>query len=192
MDRLRNFDVYLTPLGAWADARSSTRRSARLSDGADGEPRVLRTQGRDVEVPRAAPGVAMAHFMDWCAKPMGAADFLCIADNFHTVIVADIPKMGPDSQDKAVRFVTMIDDFYEKKVKFICSAAAAPGEALSRGRRRLRIPAHRLAAHGDAEPGVSAHLGAHSPNCDCGPLPLQPRLCAVFQTAGGRTWTVIA
>lgn len=29
--------------------------------------RVLRTQGRDVEVPRAAPGVAMAHFLDWCA-----------------------------------------------------------------------------------------------------------------------------
>jgi cell division protein ZapE len=34
--------------------------------------------------------------------------------------------MGPDSRDKAVRFVTMIDTFYEKKVKFICSAASAP------------------------------------------------------------------
>ena len=97
-----------------------------MSGGADGEPRVLRTQGRDVEIPRAAPGVAMAHFLDWCARPMGAADFICIAANFHTVIVADIPRMGPDSQDKAVRFVTMIDEFYEKKVKFICSAATAP------------------------------------------------------------------
>ena len=34
--------------------------------------------------------------------------------------------MGPDSRDKAVRFITMIDEFYERKVKFICSAAAAP------------------------------------------------------------------
>jgi cell division protein ZapE len=34
--------------------------------------------------------------------------------------------MGPDSQDKAARFVTMIDSFYERKVKFICSAAAPP------------------------------------------------------------------
>ena len=98
-----------------------------MSGGADGEPRVLRTQGRDVEIPRAAPGVAgMADFLDWCARPMGAADFITIAANFHTVIVADIPRMGPDSQDKAVRFVTMIDEFYEKKVKFICSAATAP------------------------------------------------------------------
>jgi cell division protein ZapE len=125
LNRLRNFDVYLTPLGAWANAKLDEAFRA-LSGGADGEPRVLRTQGRDVEIPRAAPGVAMADFLDWCAKPMGAADFICIAANFHTVIVADIPKMGPDSQDKAVRFVTMIDEFYEKKVKFICSAATAP------------------------------------------------------------------
>jgi cell division protein ZapE len=57
---------------------------------------------------------------------MGAADFLCIADNFHTVIVAEVPKMGPQNRDKAVRFITMIDSFYERKVKFICSAAAPP------------------------------------------------------------------
>ena len=125
MGRLRELDLYLTPLGAWATKKLDEAFRA-LSNGADGEPRLLRTQGRNVEVPRAAPGVAMAHFMDWCAKPMGAADFLCIADNFHTVIVAEIPKMGPDSKDKAVRFVTMIDTFYERKVKFICSAAANP------------------------------------------------------------------
>jgi cell division protein ZapE len=125
MDRLRDFDMYLTPLGAWATAKLDEAFRA-MSDGADGEPRVLRTQGRDVHVPRAAPGVAMADYLDWCAKPMGAADFLCIAEHFHTVIMAEIPKMGPDSRDKAARFVTMIDTFYEKKVKFICSAAAPP------------------------------------------------------------------
>ncbi len=125
LDRLRELDVYLTPLGAWATAKLDEAFRA-LANGADGEPRVLRTQGRDVDVPRAAPGVAMAHFADWCAKAMGAADFLCIAEHFHTVIVAEIPKMGPDSRDRAARFVTMIDTFYEKKVKFICSAAGQP------------------------------------------------------------------
>lgn len=125
LDRSRNRDVYLTPVGAAANAKLDEEFRA-LAAGADGEPRVLRTQGRDVDVPRAAPGVAMAHYLDWCDKPMGAADFLCIADHFHTVIMADIPKMGPDSQDKAARFVTMIDTFYEKKVKFICSAATPP------------------------------------------------------------------
>ncbi len=132
MDRLRELDVYLTPLGASANAKLDEAFRA-LAGGADGEPRVLRTQGRDVDVPRAAPGVAMAHYLDWCAKPMGAADFLCIGDHFHTVIVAEIPKMGPDSQDKASRFVTMIDTFYEKKVKFMCSAAAPPDKLYIEG-----------------------------------------------------------
>jgi cell division protein ZapE len=125
MDRMRELDVYLTPLGSWADKKLDEAFRA-LSGGLDGEPRILRTQGRDVPVPRAAPGVGMADYMDWCARPMGAADFLCIADHFHTVILENVLKMGPDSQDKAARFVTMIDSFYERKVKFICSAAAAP------------------------------------------------------------------
>jgi len=132
LDRLRELDVYLTPLGARAAAKLDEAFRA-LSGGADGEPRVLRTQGRDVPVPRAAPGVAMADYVDWCARPMGAADFLCIADNFHTVILAEIPRMGPDNRDKAARFVTMIDTFYEKKVKFICSATASPDKLYVEG-----------------------------------------------------------
>src|SRR5436190_4425529 len=132
MDRLRELDVYLTPLGAWASQKLDEAFRA-LSGGLDAGPRVLRTQGRDVAVPRAAPGVAMAHYLDWCARPMGAADFLCIADHFHTVILGDVPKMGPDSQDKAARFVTMIDSFYERKVKLICSAAAAPDKLYVEG-----------------------------------------------------------
>jgi cell division protein ZapE len=132
MERVRELDVYLTPLGAWA-TKKLDEAFRTLSDGADGDPRVLRTQGRDVAVPRAAPGVAMAHYMDWCAKPMGAADFLCIADNFHTVILAEVPKMGSDNQDKAARFVVMIDSFYERKVKFICSAATSPEKLYTDG-----------------------------------------------------------
>jgi cell division protein ZapE len=132
MGRLRDLDLYLTPLGAGASQKLDEAFRA-LTNGADGEPRVLRTQGRDVEVPRAAPGVAMAEFVDWCAKPMGAADFLCIADNFHTVILADIPRMGPDNRDQAVRFITLIDSFYERKVKFICSAAASPDKLYVEG-----------------------------------------------------------
>ena len=132
LDRMRELDMYLTPLGAWATKKLDEAFRA-LANGADGEPRVLRTQGRDVAVPRAAPGVAMAHYLDWCATPMGAADFLCIAEHFHSVILSEIPRMGPDNRDKAVRFITMIDTFYEKKVKFICSAAASPDKLYVEG-----------------------------------------------------------
>ena len=125
LERLRNLSVYLVPPGAAADAKLDEAFRA-MSGGAEGQPRVLRTQGRDVVVPRAAPGVAMAYFDDWCTKPMGAADFICIAEHFHTVIVADVPRLGPENKNSAVRFITMIDAFYEARVKFICSASASP------------------------------------------------------------------
>src|SRR5476649_1764155 len=46
MDRMRELDMYLTPLSAWATAKLDEAFRA-LAGGADGEPRVLRTQGRD-------------------------------------------------------------------------------------------------------------------------------------------------
>ena len=125
MSRLRQHDVYLTPLGDWA-GRKLEEMFLGLTGGVAGAPRVLRTQGRDVVVPRAAPGVGWAQFEDWCGKPMGAADFLCIADHVHTVILQNIPRLTPRNRDRAWRFVTLIDAFYEKKVKLICSAEAAP------------------------------------------------------------------
>ena len=98
-----------------------------MSGGADGEPRVLRTQGRDVDDPARRAGRRHGATSSTGAPGRWAPPTSCASPtNFHTVIVADIPRMGPDSQDKAARFVTMIDEFYEKKVKFICSAATAP------------------------------------------------------------------
>ncbi|TXL70765.1 AFG1 family ATPase [Vineibacter terrae] len=123
--RLRQLDMYLTPAGAWAD-RKLEEAFASLTDGAKGSRRVLRTQGRDVVVPRAAPGVAWADFEEWCGKPLGAADFLCIAEHFHTVILRNVPRLSPRNRDRAWRFTTLVDALYEKKVKLICSAEASP------------------------------------------------------------------
>ncbi len=132
LQRLRQLDMYITPSGAWADAKLEAAFD-NLTDGAKGSRRVLRTQGRDVIVPRAAPGVAWADFEDWCGKPLGAADFLCIAEHFHTVILRNVPKLSPKNRDRAWRFTTLIDAFYEKKVKLICSAEASPDKLYVEG-----------------------------------------------------------
>jgi cell division protein ZapE len=132
MARLREMDKYLVPAGPWAD-RKLDEDFAALTNDAQGARRVLRTQGRDVIVPHAAPGVAMARFEDWCGKPMGAADYLCIAEHFHTVLLRDIPRLTAKNRDRAWRFITLIDAFYEKKVKLICSAEAAPDKLYTEG-----------------------------------------------------------
>jgi cell division protein ZapE len=91
------------------------------------------TQGRTLAVPQAARGVARFSFAELCARPLGAADYLAIAARFHTLILSDIPRMGPEKRNEAKRFVTLIDTLYDNRVKLVCSAAAWPGELYPAG-----------------------------------------------------------
>jgi cell division protein ZapE len=85
--------------------------------------------GRALHVPKSLKGVAVFSFKRLCGQPHGAADYLAVAQTYHTVIVVGIPAMGPDMRNEAARFVTLIDALYENKVKLLASAAAEP-EAL--------------------------------------------------------------
>jgi cell division protein ZapE len=90
-------------------------------------------KGRRVAVSRAARGVAWFTFDELCVRPLGAADYLAIADRFHTVILAGIPQMGPEQRNEARRFNTLIDTLYEAHANLIASAAAPPGQLYEAG-----------------------------------------------------------
>lgn len=128
LDRLKGLPVYHVPLGPQADAALDDAFE-KLTDSTHGEPMTLSLKGRAVEVPEARHGVARFSFSDLCARPLGAADYLKIAQTFHTVIIRDVPLMGPERRNEAKRFVTLIDALYEAKTKLILSAEAPP-EAL--------------------------------------------------------------
>ena len=118
--------VYFTP--ADGDAAAALDAAfASLAGGADGAPDEIVLSGRTVPVPWAADGVARFAFADLCERPLGAADYLAIAELYHTVVLADVPTMGPEKRNEAARFVTLVDALYEHKVNFVCSAAAEPG-----------------------------------------------------------------
>jgi cell division protein ZapE len=82
--------------------------------------------GRAIHVPKSLKGVAVFSFRRLCGEPRGAADYLAIAQRFHTVIVVGIPMMGPEMRNEAARFVTLIDALYEHKVKLLAAADAEP------------------------------------------------------------------
>jgi len=133
--RLQCFDgmpVYYTPLGASADAEMQTAWK-RLTHVERGEPTTLEVKGRTIPVPQAAKGVARFSFADLCEQPLGAADFLKVARNFHTVFLEHIPALGPEKRNEARRFVNLIDSLYYNKVKLIASAATAPEEIYQTG-----------------------------------------------------------
>jgi cell division protein ZapE len=89
--------------------------------------------GRNLHVPKSLKGVAVFSFKRLCGEARGAADYLAIAQRFHTMILVGIPVMGPDKRNEAARFVTLIDALYEHKVKLLAAADAEPAALYSAG-----------------------------------------------------------
>ena len=100
----------------------------RLTGVFAGEPREIVLKGRVLRVPQAAMGVARFTFHQLCGQPLGAADYLRIAEDFHTILIDHVPVMDFARRNEAKRFIILIDTLYDHAVKLIASAAAEPHE----------------------------------------------------------------
>ena len=122
--RLAGVQVYFHPAGRSAAAISAIWQD--LTAGAQVGPLHLAVNGRQIELPRFANGVARASFWELCARPLGPADYLAIAGAVRVLILEDIPQLSASNYNEAKRFVTLIDALYEGHVRLICSAADVP------------------------------------------------------------------
>ncbi|RKQ96600.1 cell division protein ZapE [Maricaulis maris] len=126
--RLRQLEaapVYYTPLSADAEL-AMNKAWERLTSGAVPQHCVLDVKGRSLVVEREAAGVARFTFSELCAQPLGPADYLTLADRFHTVLLEYVPRLSPAKRNEAKRFVTLIDALYEARTKLVMSADAEP------------------------------------------------------------------
>ncbi|KAM6367069.1 AFG1-like ATPase isoform 2-T2 [Alca torda] len=85
-------------------------------------PRILKVQGRELRLNKACGTIADFTFEELCDRPLGASDYLEVSKHFDTVFVRDIPLLTMAKRTQARRFITLIDTFYEHKVRIICSA----------------------------------------------------------------------
>ena len=118
--------VYYAPLGDAADAGIDAAWQRMIGAAAPRET-VLSVQGRSLVLQRTAAGTARASFTRLCADTLGAADYLRLAQAFQTLILENVPQMGPENRNEAKRFVTLIDALYETRTKLVMSAAVEPG-----------------------------------------------------------------
>jgi cell division protein ZapE len=100
----------------------------KLAGRSGGAPCDLSYRGRTIHVPFAGNGAARFDFTDLCHQPLGAADFVQLAHNFHTVVIEDIPVMSPEQRNEAKRFILLIDALYDNSVKLVASAAVERDE----------------------------------------------------------------
>ena len=122
--RLAGSPTYFTPLTA--EARAQIKQVWQELTGGQDETFTLHVKGREVVLPHFHNGVARVPFYELCGRPLGAADYLELAEKVRVLILQDIPQLGRSNFNEAKRFVTLIDTLYEAKVKLICSAAASP------------------------------------------------------------------
>lgn len=161
--RLEGAQVYFHPAG-----KSGPQIEAIWSDltgGARGEVLRLPVNGRETEVPRFANGVGRATFWELCARPLGPADYLAIAEAVRVLILEDIPQLSASNYNEAKRFVTLIDALYEAKVRLICSAADVPERLYIEGSGAFEFErtASRLREMQGAGWGRAASAGVYVP-----------------------------
>jgi cell division protein ZapE len=91
-------------------------------------------EGRAIDVVAEAGTVIWFEFTVLCASPRSQNDYIEIARTYQTVFLADVPLFDADHENEARRFIALVDEFYDRNVKFVVSAAAPPQE-LYRGER---------------------------------------------------------
>ena len=134
--RLRTLEqaaVYYHPAGPASDAALSDCFD-RLSPEACLRDEPLEILGRVIPTRRRADGVAWFDFTAICEGPRSQADYIEVARSFHSVLVSSVPRLDDTLANASRRFIALVDEFYDRNVKLIMSAAA-PLERLYAGRR---------------------------------------------------------
>jgi len=90
----------------------------------------IEVEGRNITVRLHAPGVAWFDFNELCDGPRGKPDYIELAYRYHTILISGVPRFGSGRADALRRFVWMVDEFYDRRVKLILSAAAPAAELI--------------------------------------------------------------
>jgi len=127
LEKMVKGKVWYVPADAGAE-RALDDAWSRLTLGRKAAPMALTVKGHKLHVPAAAQGAARFNFQDLCVLPLGSADFLRLAHEFHTIIIDRIPVMRFGQRNEAKRFIILIDALYDNAVKLMASAEASPHE----------------------------------------------------------------
>ncbi|MDO5652008.1 MAG: cell division protein ZapE [Moraxella sp.] len=78
--------------------------------------------GREVLVNKRTETILFAEFRALCMQPRSASDFIELANNYSTVLVDNVPFLSDTLMDPTRRFIYLVDEFYDRKVKLLIRA----------------------------------------------------------------------
>jgi len=86
----------------------------------------ITVHNRKIKVVRESENVIWFEFAALCEGPRSPADYVAIASEYQSVIIANVPVFEDSADNAARRFISVIDEFYDRGVNVIVSAAAQP------------------------------------------------------------------
>ena len=89
---------------------------------------------RKISTVRKSRNLVWFEFYDICDGPRANADYIEIANCYRTVMISNIPALTWEFENQARRFIELVDEFYDRGVHLIVSAALKP-ELLYSGTR---------------------------------------------------------
>lgn len=119
---LQEAGTYLSPLHDDTD-RQLKHYFREIASGQVQTAHVLNVLGRDLQTKYCAKGVVWFDFPEICDGPRSQEDYIEIARWYPTVIVSGVPQLGSEQENPARRFIALVDEFYDRKVKLVLSAA---------------------------------------------------------------------
>jgi len=129
-------EIWHSPLDSAADSNLERYFSEIAPDRGTSNAR-LEILGRRIQTRRLSEGVVWFDFAALCDGPRSQEDYIQIARSFQTVILSGVPQLDESRDNAARRFIALVDEFYDRRVNLIVSAAE-PISRVYTGTRLLR------------------------------------------------------
>lgn len=125
LDYIDKAATYQTPNNGSAESILA-RHFERLATGRIVEGGNVKVLGRKIPVHQRAESVVWFDFADLCRGNRSSSDYIELAREFPSIMLANVPILGDSDNNAARRFINAVDEFYDRRVKLFVTAETDP------------------------------------------------------------------
>ena len=118
---LQQAELYESPLTK-ANHHWLANRFASLSNNQKISNEPITINGREIRINARTEDILFCDFRHLCMEPRSASDFIEIAKEFSTVLINAVPALDDNLRDPTRRFIYLVDEFYDRRVKLLVRA----------------------------------------------------------------------
>ncbi|MFA3762616.1 cell division protein ZapE [Yersinia sp. 2466 StPb PI] len=118
---LTQANLYLTPLNPQTE-QAMDDIFVKLAGKEGDQAPILEVNHRPLPAICSAQGVLAVDFHTLCEEARSQLDYIALSKLYHTVLLHNVHRMETRDENTARRFLALVDEFYERRVKLIIAA----------------------------------------------------------------------